>query len=80
MNCYECKYSKSREVIKIREEYLKEYYCENTKVVRKFTDIQKEMSKEIPAFEPFVAAVGIPRPGFKGCPFFERKVEGEKNE
>ena len=75
MNCYNCKFSKSREIIKIREEYIKEHYCENTTVVRKFTEIQKEMSKEIEAFEPFLAAVHIPRPYREGCPYFQRKEE-----
>ncbi|MBN2839304.1 MAG: hypothetical protein JXM74_11165 [Fusobacteriaceae bacterium] len=75
MNCYECKYMKSREIIKIREKYLKEYYCENRIVVEKFTNIQKELSKEISAFDPFLAAVYIPRPDRKNCPYFERREE-----
>lgn len=79
MNCYQCKHMKSREIIKIREEYIKEHYCENGTVVRKFTDMQRELTKEIPAFDPFLAAIKIPRPGYEGCPYFERKELEEKN-
>ena len=79
MNCYQCKYMKSREIIKIREEYLTEYYCGNYIVIRKFTDVQKQVSEEISAFEPFLAAVQIPKPYREGCPYFERKKLEEKN-
>ena len=52
---------------------------ENGTVVRKFTDMQRELTKEIPAFDPFLAAIKIPRPGYEGCPYFERKELEEKN-